>query len=208
MFLCHALRGRGHCPHYPYQGISSDLSPHPKNTKMNHTEYQKLRAERSLQDIQSNIAQLKNLVRISSSLLRDRHLLDLPMWVLCISAYTQRGKPLAEGAGVKKRQALGGCFGKFIQTKKTFRSHATLCSGHQRETKIAPISLWPSDGSQDPEVGGKGPAPPFCQVPMLVLSAQRIGVRKAREVALWFWERKGLCSFPTLLSCKVQPSPY
>lgn len=68
-------------------------------------------------------------------------------------------------------QALDGCFGKFIQTKETFCSHAALLGGHQGETKMAPISFWPLGDSQDSGVGGRGQAPPFFQVPVLLLSA-------------------------------------
>ena len=77
---------------------------------------------------------------------------------------------MADGVGSINQQALDGCFGKFIQTKETFCSHATLHGGHQRETKMAPISFWPLGGSQDSGDGGRGQAPPFFQVPVLLLN--------------------------------------
>lgn len=98
-----------------------------------------------------------------------------------------------------------GSFGKFIQTK--VENIPLPC--HQRETKIASISLWLSGGSRDHEAGGKGEAPLFSKFCASSISLEHMNEKgKGGGSVVSGKEKHSVPGQLLSLTHKVQLSPY
>lgn len=92
---------------------------------------------------------------------------------------------------------IDGCFGQFIQTKKTLYSQAT-----KEKQRSLPSPSGPQVVPRSKKLVGREKAPPFPQVPGLVLSADCARTQKRKgggSVVLG----EGQCSFPTFFSCTL-----